>query len=85
MRCIDLSSCVTSSLPDASMLLSSRPLAMPSASFTAPSSGRVRLRVIAHAASEPSTRLSTPNTIDNVPVQDSVERYSSRLRAVSVS
>lgn len=85
MRCIDLSSCVTSSLPDASMLLSSRPLAMPSASFTAPSSGRVRLRVMAHAASEPSTRLNTPNTIDNVPVQDSVERYSSRLRSVSVS
>lgn len=67
------------------MLLSRRPPAIPSASFTAPASGRVRLRVMAHAASEPSIRLSTPNTIDKVPVQDSVARYSSRLRAVSAS
>ncbi|KAG0735122.1 hypothetical protein G6F24_018791 [Rhizopus arrhizus] len=74
MRCSDLSSWGTSSLPDASMTLSRRPPAMPSASFTAPSSGRVRLRVIAQAASEPSIRLITPNTIDNVPVQASVLR-----------
>ncbi|MNI63797.1 hypothetical protein D3C73_1191990 [compost metagenome] len=72
-------------MPEASMTLSRRPLAMPSASFTAPAKGRVRLRVIAHAASAPRIRLSTPKAMDRVPVHASVARYSSRLRSVRAS